>query len=119
MTSRRLIADPDLRHAEPSIDFDRGVGVVGVHGFDRQVRRRIGPEVDLVLAANSRLIGEVVGLIALDPALLRPAAEGRRSREDARDIELLDEHLDDQLTEPFFSRSCGNDGDMSHTVPSR
>ena len=108
MTELGFIADPDLGDAEPPIDLDRGLGVVAIDSLDRQVRRWVGPEGDLVLAANSRLIGQIVGLIPLDSPFLRPPAEGRRGCRDARDVEYPDDFLDDP-PEPFlepFVRKC-------------
>src|SRR5271157_49770 len=62
--------------------------------FDGKVRGRIDLQADLLLAANSIKVGEIIGLVPLDATSFGPAPKGGRTRHHARDFKFPDQSHD-------------------------
>src|SRR5271157_6211572 len=67
--------------------------------FDGQVGGPIDFQADLLLAANSIKVGEIIRLVPLDATSFGPATKGGRTRHHARDFKLPDQSHDETTQE--------------------
>ena len=81
------IADPDLIHTKSAVDLDGRRCRMSIDHFDRQVGWWVGTKVDLLLAADSRRVGHIVGLVPFDPTLLLATTVRRLPRLSAKDVQ--------------------------------